>query len=146
MNEERFEELKKSVNYLNEEGFVPKDRKLIVFRNSKEAIAAIRNNEVEGIVWDDECERKWQGIEALENSFKSSEEPKSPLQFEDEVFMGPDFSKLSDRKESDKKKEWKTGTIEEFFNDTVEWSEEEWEDWNEECSYENEDITLIEYE
>jgi hypothetical protein len=68
MNEERFEELQKKVNYLNDEGFAGEGKKFILFRNGNEAIEAIRSNKVPGITWDAEQEAKWQAIDSTYNS------------------------------------------------------------------------------
>lgn len=64
MDEERFNELEKKVNYFNEEGFVGGNRQLMLFKNSNAFIEAIRSNKVPGIKWTEEDEKKWQ-LEAL---------------------------------------------------------------------------------
>jgi len=73
MKEVRFEELKKSVNYLNEEGFAGENKQFIVFRNAEEAIKALRNNEIPNVPWTEEDEQKWQAAQAIENAFNISE-------------------------------------------------------------------------
>ena len=66
MNDERYEQLQKAVDYLQEEGFAG-DKHLTLFRNADEAIAAIRANKVPGVQWTEECEQKWQTQERLQS-------------------------------------------------------------------------------
>lgn len=103
MEEDKYEQLKKDVTRLNEEGFVPEGKHLHVYKNADELIEAIRNNQVPGIKWTEEDEAKWQASEAIENAFKESE-------IEKDTELG----------------NWKSGTVEEFFKD-ITWSEEELE-------------------
>lgn len=59
MNDDKFEQLKKDVDYAKAEGFIPNNQQFLLFRNSDEAIQAIRNNSVPGITWTKEDEEKW---------------------------------------------------------------------------------------
>jgi hypothetical protein len=59
MNNEKFKQLKKYINYAELEGMIPSNQQFLLFRNSDEAIQAIRNNEVPGIVWTEKDEEKW---------------------------------------------------------------------------------------
>ena len=59
--DEKFEKIQQQVDYLEDEGFAEEAGvRLTLFRNAKEAMQAIRNNEVEGVTWTDECEAKFQ--------------------------------------------------------------------------------------
>jgi len=60
MNKEKYEQLKKDINYLTAEGFVPPNKKLTLFENGEEAMLAIRNNQVPGIVWTTQDELQYQ--------------------------------------------------------------------------------------
>lgn len=66
MNQEQFDQLEKDVNYANLEGLAPEGKQYMLFRNSDEAIKALRNNEIPGVKWDEECERKY--LEMLSNN------------------------------------------------------------------------------
>lgn len=116
MEDNKYKQLQKDVNRLNEEGFIPDGQELRVFRNAEELIGAIRRNEVSNITWTEEDEAKWQAAEAIEKAFEVHDnEPK-----------------------------WKSGTVEEFFDDTVvDWAEEQWEEWSNTWPDIDEDITLI---
>jgi glutaredoxin-related protein len=59
MNDDKFEQLKKDLNYAKMEGMLPNTKEFVVFRNSDEAIEAIRRNEVSGITWTEEDEQKY---------------------------------------------------------------------------------------
>lgn len=59
MNDKEFDQLKKDVNYAHMEGMLPSNTQLLVFKGADEAIAAIRNNEIPGVVWTEECEKEW---------------------------------------------------------------------------------------
>lgn len=59
MNNKEFEQLKKDVNYAHMEGMIPEGQQILLFKNSDEAIKAIRNNEVPGIVWTEKQEEEW---------------------------------------------------------------------------------------
>lgn len=119
MENNKYEQLQKDVNRLNQEGFVPEGQQLRVFRNADELIEAIRRNEVSGITWTEEDEAKWQAAEAIYKAFKTHDNKVVP--------------------------EWKSGTVEEFFDDTVvDWTEEQWEEWSNTWPDIDEDSTLIE--
>lgn len=60
MEENRYKDLKKKVDYLNLEGFAGEDNQFLVFRNPQELIEAIRNNKVPNIQWTEENENRWQ--------------------------------------------------------------------------------------
>jgi hypothetical protein len=59
MNNDKFEQLKKDLNYAKMEGMLPDNKQFILFKNSDEAIEAIRNNAVPGITWAEEDEQKY---------------------------------------------------------------------------------------
>jgi SpoU rRNA methylase family enzyme len=59
MNDKEYEQLKKDVNYANMEGLIPEGKELLVFRNTEEAIQALRDNKIPNIIWDEECEKRY---------------------------------------------------------------------------------------
>lgn len=59
MNNERFEQLKKDLAYAKMEEIIPSNKDYKLFRNSEEAIQAIRNNQIPGINWTEEHEQKY---------------------------------------------------------------------------------------
>lgn len=71
MNEEQFNQLQKDVDYANLEGLVPEGKQYTLFRNSEEAIEALRNNKIPGVMWDEECERKY--LDMLLNNDNATE-------------------------------------------------------------------------
>lgn len=71
MNEEKFEQLKKDVNYANSEGLVQEGKQLLLFKNSEEAIEALRNNAIPGIKWTEDDEKKY--IEMLKKESGATE-------------------------------------------------------------------------
>lgn len=101
MNEKRYNDLEKQVQYLNDEGFAGEGKQFMLFENADAAIDAIRQNQIPGITWTDEDEAKWQAQEAIRNAFGGEEvETRTDefndgaldtpeLMFEDEVFMEP---------------------------------------------------------
>ena len=72
MNNERYEQLENTINYMNEEGFVPEGKQLMVFRNTDELIEAIRQNHIPNIVWTKDDEKKWVESEETIKSLKRS--------------------------------------------------------------------------
>lgn len=75
MNDEYYEQLQKTVDYLENEGFAEEAGvSFKLFRNAEEAIAAIRNNEIPGVEWTEECEQKWQMQNRLEEIVRIKEE------------------------------------------------------------------------
>lgn len=75
MDDTRYEQLKNTINYMNEEGFVPEGKQLMVFRNTDELIGAIRQNLIPDIMWTKDDEKKWveseEAIKSLERSFNT---------------------------------------------------------------------------
>lgn len=74
MEDERYQDLEKSVNYLNDEGFAGEGKQFMLFRSADEAIEALRNNQIPGVNWTPEDERKWQEQIHLEQCYNSVEE------------------------------------------------------------------------
>jgi len=72
MDQERFENLEKKVDYLNAEGFAGEGKQFMLFSGADAAIEAIRNNQVPGIIWDEESERKWNESNHLEQCYNES--------------------------------------------------------------------------
>ena len=77
-SDERFEELKKKITYLNEEGFVPDGRQLHLFRNVDDLVRGIKAGEIPGVEWTEECEAKWQMEKRLEREFGKSSIEEDP--------------------------------------------------------------------
>lgn len=73
MKEERYEDLKKKVQYLNDEGFAGEGKQFILFENADAAIDAIRQNQIPGITWTDQDEAKWQAQEAIRKALDGEE-------------------------------------------------------------------------
>lgn len=71
MNEERYNDLDKKVQYLNDEGFAGEGKQFMLFENSDAAIEAIRQNKVSGITWTQDCEKKWQEQNHLEQCYNN---------------------------------------------------------------------------
>ena len=62
---ERQAKIRKHVDYMNAEGFVPDGMKLHFFRDEEELVDALRRNEVPGVQWTEECEKMWQAEQQL---------------------------------------------------------------------------------
>lgn len=65
---EREAKIRRHVEYMNAEGFVPDGMKLHYFRNEDELVEALRRNEIPGIEWTEECEKMWQAEQQIKNS------------------------------------------------------------------------------
>lgn len=98
MEDNKYEQLKKDVNYMNEEQLVPEGAQLRVYRNADELIQAIRNNEIPNIPWTEEDEVRYQLELTLEHKLEetsgSIEKEDSDVDFwedpieEDETYFG----------------------------------------------------------
>ena len=116
MEEEKFDRLKKEVVYINEE-FLTGNQEARLYRNADELINAIRNNEVPGIPWTEEDERKWQLEEAYNASLETKPEwiDDNLAVIDNEMYIGS-----KENYEQATRAEWKQGKVEEFFEDIFE--------------------------
>lgn len=71
MKDTDYKKLKeKELPYIEEEFLLDDSKQLLLFRGADEAIAAIQRNEIPGITWTSENQRKWDA-DQLEQTFNN---------------------------------------------------------------------------
>lgn len=66
---ERQAQIRRHVEYMNAEGFVPDGMQLHFFRDEEELVEALRRDEVPGVKWTEECEKMWQAEQSILREF-----------------------------------------------------------------------------